>query len=286
MDKYVDFVLERHRIWERRQYGLSAPWTTNQILATRKYTNVYRILDAGTQFIVRDLFADTDPHTALMRCFLYRYTNRPEPWVYFQDQYGRYPESEDLADGTLLECWRGYKADGGPIFSSAYKMFVGQENKGTDRLTWAVNFARDYFTHHETISDHFFSLDSMADRVAYLRTIPRCARFMSMQILTDIGYSVHAEANENEFIVAGPGARRGAVIVMPDEPDAEKVIRELTAFWADQPISLQGRSPSLMDVQNTLCEMSKYDRHSPSKKLYEGHGTPPEPFLPAHWKVS
>lgn len=77
---YHDFVVARHQIWEKRQLGLPAPWATDPLLNTRKFTNVFRVLDAGTQFVIRELFPDTTYQTALMRAFLYRYTNRPEPW--------------------------------------------------------------------------------------------------------------------------------------------------------------------------------------------------------------
>lgn len=47
--------------------------------------------------------------------------------------------------------------------------------------------------------------------------------------------------------------------------------------------------PSLMDVQNTLCEFGKYVKHmgrggNDTKKPYKGSGSTPLPVYPAHWK--
>ena len=55
---YRAFVIERHKIWERRQAGEPGPWTRDPILASRKFTNVFRVLDPGTQFVLTDLFPD------------------------------------------------------------------------------------------------------------------------------------------------------------------------------------------------------------------------------------
>jgi hypothetical protein len=284
IETYRRFVIERHRIWERRQLGLPGPWTTDPVLATRKFCNVFRVLDAGSQFLVGELLPATDFHTALMRCFLYRYTNRPEPWVAFKGRVGHYPSPEDLTDGSLLDFWRVYRAEGGAVFGNAYKMFSGLENRGTDRLTWAVELARTYFA-DDIFTDTFAMQRAQADRARLLQTIPRCAGFMSMQILTDIGYSEHVQADENEFIIPGPGARAGAAHIAP-ERDAEDLIRELTYYWAGGPAFLYGRPPSLMDVQNTLCEFSKYVKYKPSTTPYTGSGPLPEPILPTHWRLN
>ena len=36
------YIKERYQIMKRRQSGESAPWTSNQILAEWKFTNVFR----------------------------------------------------------------------------------------------------------------------------------------------------------------------------------------------------------------------------------------------------
>jgi hypothetical protein len=286
-DIYERFVVERHQVWEKRQLDLPAPWTWDPILVNYKFTNVFRILDAGTQFLVKEL-QGRNFHQDLMSSFLYRYTNRPEPWIAFAAEFGGYPTSDDLVDGTLLEFWREYREAGGAIFGNAYKMFSGLENKGTDRLTWAVNLARDWFGDMK-FSDHLRNAQGPPQYLFNrLHTIPRCADFMAMQILTDIGYSQFLQADENEFIVPGPGAKVGAKLVAPGT-DPTELIQELTVFWAEEgSVTLYGRTPSLMDVQNTLCEFGKYARYLSLVKVrdspYLGSGPTPEPFIPEHWK--
>lgn len=290
-DLYFQFVRARHQAWLHRMEGAEPPWSDDPIVQTRKFTNVFRILDRGTQFVAKDLLYSESAisfNDALMRCFLYRYTNRPEPWIYFRKLVGRYPLTIDLS-GQLQHVWYQYKADGNPMFGNAFKMFVGAENKGKDRLTWVLDLTRDVFSDPK-FSDKFLKMQPYSDRMTWLETIPRCANFMGMQILTDIGYSHWIQANEDQFIIPGPGALIGARHISLDTGPIT-TIYQLRDHWrnSEDEVILPGiwRIPSLMDIQNTLCEFGKYMRwrEQPIRsKPYTGIGKLPEPFYPPHWK--
>lgn len=289
---YVDFVLERHRVWERRQMGAEPPWTDDPVLAKYKFTNVYRVLDHGSQFLLRELLQPAeDLRTVMMRAFLYRYTNRPEPWIWFKEEHGRYPVPDDLPS-FLIEEWKQYQAEGGKVFGTAYKMFVGGENKGTDRVTWAVNLTREHFGKHGfyDIVPLWGQCSWQHERLDLLRTIPRCKDFMAMQVLTDIGY-VSRRSDENEFVIPGPGAKRGAAAVFPKGDATDAIHWARRQFTENGPRLLtpsgRERPPSLMDIQNTFCEFSKYVRYLEIDKG-RGHkvahpGPQPKPVLPKHW---
>jgi len=133
----------------------------------------------------------------------------------------------------------------------------------------------------------FIGAQSQDERFAVLESTPGLGKFLSMQILTDWDY---LQPNEPDlsFIVAGPGAIRGAAWLDPVRKPTD-VIYDLTFDWMDHPsVRLGGRSLTLMDVQNTLCEFGKYvkETNSPRKKTtYQpSHpGTQPTPILPAWW---
>lgn len=291
---YTEFVKERHDIWWARQQGKPQPWTTDHVLATRKFTNVFRILDAGSQFVARDLLHGDDTlksEDALMRCFLYRYTNRPEPWLAFKEEFGRFPIREDL-ERNLPDLWHDYKAGGHPIFGNAYKMFSGYENKGTDRLTWITELANRFFGFGpEDVCHDFIWAETPADKLAVLKTIPRCADFMGMQVLTDWGYWDPAH-DENAFVVPGPGCRVGAKAIGMKAEDAIRWACE-SFSWDERapmiPVRNGWRTLSWMDVQNTFCEFGKYVRYTSGpirdRSYTPAHpGTQPAPFVPPHWK--
>lgn len=293
---YLDFVAERHRVYEARRAGKPGPWTDDQILRSFKFTNVFRILDHGSQFLVKELLWDEphEPGDVLMRAFLYRYTNRPEPWLAFREEFGRYPVRTDL-ERNLPDLWREYRAGGNPVFGNAFKMFSGAENKGTDRLTWITDLTHRFFGYGpDDITEMYFAAQSPEQKLAVLKTIPRCADFMAMQIATDFGYWWPGW-DENAVCLPGPGARQGAREIFPGIKPAgmqEALSWARTAvLQGDYVPTLAGRPPSLMDIQNTLCEFSKYARYMRTpfrqKEFQPAHpGAHPTPFLPPHYRTA
>lgn len=287
---FLGFVEARHQVWEARQEGLSQPWTTDPIVSTRKFTNVFRVLDYGSQFLLRELVdPPLSPRDQLMRFFLYRHTGRTETWEYLDLTLGGYPLVKDLDD--VLEAWKEYR--GVPftrsLFTGAYLVFPQSHIKGTDKIESIVRLAQRLFTEGspDDIVPDFMAATTQAARFSALRRNKGVADFMSQQILTDWGYT--QEFREDDFVVAGPGARKGADILDP-RSKAEDVIE-----WAVQAIRSMpivptigdGRMPSYMDAQNCLCEFSKYVRYqgkpAPTTKYEPAHPGPQTIVLPRHW---
>lgn len=281
---YLDFVQERHRIWERRQAGEPGPWTKDPILASQKFTNVFRVLDPGSQFAVELVDAPT-AHDALARAFLYRYTNRPQLWRRTHAALGRYPLAADLPD--LADLWAGWRDAGEQVFSGAYIIMPAPGVKGVDKTREVVALTRHLLDSGE--SDNFVAAPDEAARYGHLRTLRAVGAFMAMQVLTDYNYSPFGRNAEDEFVVCGPGAVRGARAIAPRWP-VDRTLRTCYRAIQDLPDTpmVAGRVPSCMDVQNTLCEFSKYVRFMgrPAKATpyRPAHpGVQPAPRLPAHW---
>lgn len=291
---YLDFVGERHRVWQQRLLGLQAPWTDDPILQRNKFTNVYRVLDYGSQFLLRELLNEPGitAGDALARAFLYRMSNEPKTWEHTKAEMGYYPQAGDLGD-VLGELWGEYRDAGNRVFSGAYTIMPLPGVKGFDKALEVVRMARDAFHPHSDtcVTDRFLQAGSMEERFKVLRGIPNVGDFIAMQVLTDFGYSPFgADQDENEFVVPGPGARKGANELFATGKRAADVItwcRERVLELPDCP-TLQGRPPSMMDIQNTLCEFSKYARHmrkpTPARVFKPDHPGSPLPLvLPKHW---
>jgi hypothetical protein len=165
--------------------------------------------------------------------------------------------NEDLA--TIL---KEYRDRGEIVFSGAY-VILPEPGTKNDKIEGAVRLTSKFMKDHWPA---YREAQTQEDRFEILRRTPGIGPFLAMQILTDYGYGL-VEDRENQFVVAGPGARKGASHLAPGERP-EKVIREMCAFWEqDRTVILNDRSLSLMDVQNTFCEFSKYVRelHTPKK---------------------
>ena len=287
---YQRFIRERHRVWERRQAGAPAPWSEDSVLQRRKFTNVFRVLDPGSQFAVGIL---NEPglsrQETFARAFLYRYTNLPSAWDAVRGVLGRYPVLQDMADGTLFQRWARLRDAGVQTFSGAY-MILPQPNVSGDKLEQAIQLT----VRVANDPDVLLALDSPADAHRAMMKHYGVGSFMAMQVLTDWGYSAHGRDAENEFVAEGPGSKRGAALVLPGVPVVKAII-QLRDMWLDDllcPLVLargQYRPPSLMDVQNTLCEFDKYHRYWSGAKalpnLYRpAHpGRQPRPMFPPSW---
>jgi hypothetical protein len=289
---YTRFVEERHNVWLERQIGAPGPWTDDPILASKKFTNVFRVLDPGSQYVFR--LKSLTPETTLMRLFLYRHTGRVEAWEWLTEQGDGYlPDFDDL--DTALEYWQQYRAAGNPVFTGAYLVYPQSSSPGTDKLESIIRLTQRLFG-PERLAEEFLQAATPSARFAALRRHKGVADFMSMQILTDWGYLYPQD--ENEFIVPGPGARRGiqAITKTPDQVGFLRFAREELLAGDDCPtLNLDDkgsvRYPSIMDVQNTMCEFSKYVRYLDSGKVMNPYrpahpGAQPDPILPSHWATT
>lgn len=281
---FLDFVQERHRVWEARQAGLPQPWTQDPILATRKFTNVFRVLDPGSQFVLTDLDDGwVDKDVFAMRCFLYRHTNLPSAWRAFAAETGEMPHPGNLEE--LREFWHSF---GGRVFSGAYMIYPQSSTPGTNKVESIIDLTQRLWK--LGVFQDFVRCKEQGSKFKVLRAHKGVADFMSYQILTDYGYST--DFREDEFMVPGPGARKGAAY-LSDLP-AERVVE-----WAYQTLRRSndcpslvmpdGRihKPSMLDCQNLMCEYSKYFRYQsrPLGKPYQpAHPGPQPPIVwPVHW---
>ena len=291
-DEYAAFVTERHRVWERRALGLPAPWTASPILSQVKFTNDFRVLDTGSQYVLRMVQDAADEFEVVLRAFLYRLTNTPEVWEAYRARYGRWPDGPDFHTGILSTFLLDYQ---GPMFSSAYMISPGIHNKGMTRPEWLTMtvehaFARDGdWPLHPVV---FTPGAVVGTRVDYLAQVPRIAGFLALQIATDIGYSDLLGSNEDEFVVVGPGSKRGLqALRLPATSDSIRSVHGEIRSRVVLDVNGTPRPLSLMDVQNTLCEFGKYHglltergnrprRFTPAEQLSAVHT---DPTYPSHW---
>jgi hypothetical protein len=258
--------------------GETPPWSFDPILRGHKFTNAFRWLDYGSQFVITDLWNDGLPdYEFLWRCFLYRHTNLPSAWMAWAAETGDYPVSQDVED--LREFWHEYAAAGNRVFSGAYMIYPQSARKGTNKIDSILDLCIRVFEEGETRRD-FFRVRTQRDRFMALRQNKGVADFMSMQILTDFGYST--EFREDEFVVPGPGAIKGAKALGLPPLDAIE--------WSRSAVTephAYGRPLSRMDHQNLLCEFSKYVRFSRAQtqpQAYTGTHTLRDFTVPPNWR--
>lgn len=283
MARYRSFVIERHGVWLKRQNNEPQPWTNDPVISRRSFTNMFRVLDPGSQFVF-DLEHD-DPVTVISRLVFYRITNLPSTWLAMRSAFGRYPTAGDFIhqSAPLFQILDTHRQIGNRVFSGAY-IIVPEPGTKNDKVGGALRLVRTFVTEK---AEAFIGAESQDEKFAVLKSTPGLGKFLSMQILTDWNY-LELKKPDLSFIVAGPGAVRGAALLNPIKKP-EQVIHDLAYDWLGHPfVALEGRSLTLMDVQNTLCEFGKYSREltTPRKKTEyrPSHpGAQPLPLVPAWW---
>lgn len=292
LELYTHLVRERHSAWLRRQAGETGPWSDDPIIATTKFTNVFRVIDHGSQYLLTEMLQEPGLawEDVAFRAWAYRFTNRPEPWDTYRQLVGSMPTLEQVREGVFEDALRMVDRAGVPLYSNAYMIHLGTENAGMSKLDFIVRTAN-----REWQDDAWLSLleasrgdDRLQHRV--LCQLPRVANFMALQILTDIGY-VDPEHDEDAFVVEGPGSLKGARLLDPILHYSKVFeIAQLHLELAAPEVYLElpdGRKhyPSLMDVQNTFCEFDKYVRRRARERnsRFTPRHDPLPPVLPAHW---
>ena len=282
-DLYRRMVKERHQIWLNRQSNAPQPWTNDPVLANLKMTNMFRVLAPGSQFVFE--LDGPNPTDVIARLVFYRLTNLPKTWRVLRNGLGYFPKAKDFTHRpqTLIDILVSYRDDGNRVFSGAY-IIVPEPGTTNDKVEGAVRVTKTFV---ENNAWDFLRATTQEDMYRILKSTPGLGPFLSMQILTDWNY-LQVEEPDLTFVVAGPGARRGTAFLSRSmKPEA--VIYDAALSWVDDPtVRLQGRSLTVMDVQNTFCEFSKYAREisSPRKKTpYKpaNPGPQPRPVLPMWW---
>lgn len=264
---YKQMVEERHLIWERRQLGDPGPWTKDPVLANRKFTNMFRVLDPGSQFVFG--LNAPDPIDVIARLLFYRITNLPKTWYAMRRELGRYPLAVDFTD-DLTVTLKTYRDAGNTVFSGAY-IIIPEPGTRNDKVEGVVRVVQHFLREG---AKPFLDAETQEARFAALTSTPGIGNFLAMQVIKDWGY-LQPEEPDLSFIVAGPGTTRGAELLNPDKT-AVQVIYDLTLQWEDNPIvQLQDMPLTVPDVSNTLCEFSKY-----AKEVVNPRKT--TPYKPAH----
>lgn len=264
LDKFRWYVNERFSIMVRRTQGGPAPWTDSIELQTHRFCNTFRMLDRGSQTIIRMMNAmpeGTSELDDLVLAVAYRKTNSSDGWREAVERFG-------LPTAATMVDWL-HDVDGSGIMiqnSRAYNVA-----NGAPRGQTLVASLADTIQH--CLDDHL--LDpvigaSFDEQISTLDSIPRVGQFIAQQILTDYGYGRSGyDRIEDRGVVAGPGSIRGIRWILPDEDigrsqysDVIPIIHEWLMSDDHPTMFVLGyvHEMTLMDTQNCLCEFDKLNR--------------------------
>lgn len=265
-DTYWRFASARQAVYEARLAGRAAPWTNDSVIAEHRFTNVYRASDRVSQYLITDVIYDAErsPEDVVFRVLLFKFFNRIGTWrgletVVGEPNWAAYDRDEYIAALDRL-------AMRGPIYSAAYVIpppRFGAPSKHQNHLR-LLEAMMD-----SGITARLQNAANMREAYEVLLAYPSIGPFLAYQFAVDLNYSSITSFDENDHVVAGPGAIDGILKCFgPDAIGRESaVIRYVIDSQEEQfqrrglPFGgLFGRSLHLIDAQNLFCEVDKYAR--------------------------
>jgi hypothetical protein len=184
---FLCFVLERQEIWLNKRNHREV-LTTNHVLASKWFTNIYRELDRGTMYLRKQLnqtdlkgvSIDKDNIDSnlvskiLLKSIVYRLINKVETFM----DFGGVPDMETFP--KFVKFLHDKKKQGSVIFTAAHQVM------GFVRLMKTIDYVE------KNINDLSSKLVSAAQKKSLkmsqtvILTIPNVGDFLAWQILCDL----------------------------------------------------------------------------------------------------
>jgi hypothetical protein len=276
LDLFWQFVTERQKVWHRRVAdGQQPPWTDDEILRRYRFTNVYRKLDPGTQYVIQHiLMVEAPPQDKIFNVMLYRLIGRRET----HDHIGF--RHLDEFDAEEVEAQLKHRRDelDEAVFTGAYMVSGYQEMGSSDKVENVVTLF-DELADEPQFFDEVLAAQSLEEAYDLINRRPGFGNFLSYQVVVDLLYPTTADGGgrilpflPDDWTSPGPGAKKGlnTLVLEPDLVDWLDVMRWLRQHQRDEFARLGLEFPyittkegdclelSLADIQNCLCEYHKY----------------------------
>ena len=298
------FAAERQRIYLQRVAGQPQPWTRDPVLSTYRFTNAFRAADRVSQYLIRMAYSDPDAtdDTLFLRTLLFKIFNKIDTWesIVRETSLPAADYFDYLVCDELLDRVRSF---GKAIYSAAYIMPSGGSS-GVTKHRMHLQLLRRMLD--DRLPAKLRHSRSLKDAYDLLLAYPTLGPFLAFQYAIDLNYTTLTSHSERSFVVAGPGALDGlskcfeslgeyspedVILWLSDRQEVE-FRREGLHFDG-----LWGRSLRPIDVQNLLCEVSKYTRATHPeikgragrgriKQRFSVAGSVPKPFFPPKWELN
>jgi len=300
LESYWRLAAERQHVYHARLSGDPAPWTTDPIVAHYRFTNAYRAADRVSQDLIQVIYeGPQSPEDIVLRTLLFRFFNKPETWSVLEKSRGPVTWA-DFDPATYGEILDEQMATGRTIYSAAYIVPpppFGHARKHRNHLALAEHMMTTHLPKRLT------EASSLRQVFEIIASYPSLGPFLAYQLTIDLNYSPIIDFDEDDFVVAGPGAVSGLAKCFPDARGvpATDLIRWMVDTQEEQ-IShygvdfqdLFGRRLKLIDCQNLFCETDKYARvahptrrgvgnRTRIKQQFLAKGPLKPPYFPPKW---
>jgi hypothetical protein len=266
--RYFQFIKNRHAIYLRRQRGDAWPWTSDKILQTYKFTNIFRELDTGT---IHCRTALREPYANHKELFFNIASYRLYNFIDTQKEIGYITKYDPF---HTMDIMYARQARGERVFTGAH-MITG--TLGGSKIQQVFGLCMHTLWNNRRVLEPQPG-DTL--EIAYNRLnkhSPGYGPFISYEVISDLRWTRYLQHASDILTWAnpGPGCKRGINRLL-----GNKVRRTTAADRAKYPKGdneyikymryLLFRSKDLLpkwvpamemrDIEHSLCEYDKYER--------------------------
>lgn len=302
LQSYWTLAAERQRVYHARLRGAPAPWTEDPVVSQYRFTNAYRAADRVSQDLIRVIYEGSqEPRDVLLRILLYRFFNKPQTWAVLEAARGEVT-ADDFDVDLYAKVLDERLARRERVYSAAYIVPpppFGEQRKHRNHLRLIEHMMAS------GLDRDLAAAPSLESVFARLISFPSLGPFLAFQLTIDLNYSTLIDFDEDDFVVAGPGALSGLAKCFPEARGIDPAVlirimvetrEEQLEFYGIEFQDLFGRPLKLIDCQNLFCETDKYARvmHPDSrgignrtriKQQFAPHGDLAKPFFPPKWGI-
>lgn len=281
------WIVDRYAVHIKKDIqGLPAPWTDNPVIREFRFTNVRREHDKETKWVIENICkAEMTEANKWMNLILFRMINKSETCKNFM------PIDFDNIDWNRIYQYVINAPENYVMFTNAFKTsgvkgaaakalghvsaFKDSVN-GVPPLVSVIEYCKKIYDEEELIVS-LGNCVTAQEVFNSLQKVPGIGYFLAYQIFVDYTYCPESLWSENEFVVAGPGARRGLDLVFESRAGLtyEECLFWLRDNWQDicdwlqlpwnpgeifSDLESEDRHMNVMSLQNCHCEISKYIR--------------------------
>lgn len=260
---FLKFINEREDIRKKKEKGLPRPWTTDKILQDYHFCNMKRADDRVTKWIGKW----AEEWLLSERWFAYPVAR----WINEPNTLEQLPVT--WAPKKYLKVLGDMESKGLKIFRAAYIITGVVAGPGKKKYQAVIeNVLNPLWKNPPPLTDSFEACWNV------LRDYPGQGSFMAGQIVADWNtFGIIKAKDTKTWAPLGPGSIKGLNIIFRGDADAKKMNQEQGVVWMreladliDDRLPVTGKRLTLHDVQNCLCEFSKYVRGY-SKTYYKPH---------------
>lgn len=269
MPSLLYFVWEREVIRIVKGRGGEHPWTKDPVLDKYKFTNIRRRDDRVSRWIIDNVITPNEYRQDLWFILLItRLINWPPTLQYLIDQDVLFQPAGDFNPIEFSEAIERFKAAGNKVYSGAYMVYPTKMDPGGVK---SLAIARHIILPVLDIGyeiDHVLFADEprIEDFVRELSGSFGISTFMAGQVAADLTYcsQLGGAVDLYSYAPIGPGSSRGLNYLLNRSPNAgwttDGFNQELMKIREQIANQLDITDLTLHDVQNVMCEFSKYCR--------------------------